>query len=409
MSKKITIGTMLLLLLLAVLITFNITYLAVNNKYSDRLQEILADYNIFEKLSGVMQIVDEHYIGKADPDAANDAILAGYIAGIGDLYARYMSTEAYAEFLAEQSGSKVGIGMLASYDSEKEAILVTMVMPDSPAEKAGILPGDLLIAIDDAAVADIPYSEAAALLKGEEGTSVALSVIRDNVRQMDFTVTRAPVTLLTVTSRICVDKEGAQTDIGYVHISGFDSQTPAQFTTALASLRAQGAKSFIFDLRGNPGGELNSVIKVIDSLVPEGPIVHIVDRDGKAETTDSDENCIKEKVCVLVDSQTASAAELFTAALMDYTDKEKFDATVIGTKTYGKGTVQSVFRLSDDSAISISTKTYNPPYSENYEGKGLSPDVNLPLNDEAASVSIYLRDHAIDNQIVRAVEILSQS
>lgn len=407
MSKKITVGTALLAILLAVLVTFNITYLFVNNKYSDKLNVIMEEYNVYAKLRGVTELVNQNYIGKIDGNATEDSILRGYIAGIGDKYARYMDKEAYAEFLEEQSASMVGIGIKVEYNSTLGGLLVVLVMPDSPAERVGILPGDLLVAIGDTEIADITYAEATALLKGEAGSSVTVSLIRDDVRRMDFNLTREAVTLLSVTSRLYRNENGTPSDIGYIHISGFDSQTPVQFQKAIADLKAQGATKFIFDLRGNPGGELNSAVKVIDTLLPEGPVVRIIDKNKKETVMSSGSEWLDAKVCVLVNSGTASAGELFTAALMDYTDKGDYDATVIGTTTYGKGTVQSIFRLSDNTAVSISTKMYNPPYSDNYEGIGLTPDIILELEEEAAKINIHLRSDQEDNQIMKAVEVLS--
>ncbi len=409
MSKKITVGTMLLILLLTVLVTFNVTYLAVNNKYSDKLADVMADYDAYNKLTGIMRLVKENYIGTVDEQATQDAMLAGYIAGIGDKYARYMSAEAYAAFSEEQNASKVGIGVLVEHDAERGAMLVVMVMPDSPAEQVGIRPGDLIVTIGETEVSDVSYQAASDLLSGEAGTTVELTVIRDESRRMNYTVSRAAVTFLSVNSYLYTTEAGAPTDIGYVHISGFDAQTPTQFAGALIDLKSQGATKFIFDLRGNPGGELGSVVKVIDSLLPKGPLVRICGKDGKEEVTNSDEAWTDARVCVLVDKMTASAGELFTAALMDYTDQGKYDATVIGVGTYGKGTVQSIYRLDDNSAIAISTKLYKPPYSDNYEGIGLTPDIALALDEEAAKTNIYLRSAYEDNQIQKAVEILSEN
>ncbi len=409
MSRKITVGTAILLVLLTILITFNVTYLTVNNRYSDKLDEVLRDYDAYSKLSAVRALIGKYYIGEVDEEALMDSLLSGQLDGIGDKYARYLDKEAYAELLREQSAEMVGIGILAEYDSKQSAILVAMVMPDSPAEKAGVHAGDMIVAIGNTLLDSITYAEASAMLKGEAGTTVQISVIRDNNRRMDFTVTRAAVTVYSVMHKMLTDAEGKDTGVGYIHISGFDSGTPAQFQNALSALQAAGAKSFVFDMRGNPGGELKSVCNTLDPLLPAGPIIRMTDKSGKVSVTESDENAMHLKVCILVDGRTASASELFTAALMDYTDKGAFDATVIGVKTYGKGTVQSILPLSDNTAISISTATYAPPYSDNYEGKGITPDVVLPLDEAASETSIYLRDHLIDNQIMRAVEILTET
>ncbi len=409
MSRKITLGTALLLVLLAILITFNVTYLAVNNRFSDKLDEVLSDYDGYAKLNAVKALIDAYYIGEVNEEDLTDALQSGILAGIGDKYARYYDKEAYADFLQEQSAKMVGIGILAEHRADSDSILVARVMPGSPAEKAGLKQGDMIVSVEETLIADITYKEAAKMLKGEEGTTVRISVIRDNNRRMDFTVTRAPVIVYSVWHKMLTDADGKDTGVGYIQITGFDAGTPDQFHAAIAELERAGATCFVFDMRGNPGGELQSVVKTLDPLLPEGPIIRMTDKNGKVTVTESDAQAKNLKVCVLVDKKTASAAELFTAALMDYTDKGAFDATVIGIGTYGKGTVQSILPLSDNTAIAISTATYAPPYSDNYEGKGITPDIYLSLDEAAEEISIYLRDHLIDNQIMHAVEILTET
>ena len=159
----------------------------------------------------------------------------------------------------------------------------------------------------------------------------------------------------------------------------------------------------IFDVRNNPGGELGGIVNTLDFLLPEGPIVHIVDKNGEEQKTyTSDADCIDIPMAVLVNGNTASAAELFTSALQDYKK-----AVIVGTKTYGKGTVQSIITLPDGSGLSLSTSMYNPPFSENYEGKGITPDLTVELNEEAAAMNLYKLPDNMDNQLLAAINALN--
>jgi carboxyl-terminal processing protease len=190
-------------------------------------------------------------------------------------------------------------------------------------------------------------------------------------------------------------------DIGIIRITQVAENTGENVKAAIADMTAKGAKSLIFDVRYNPGGALTGIVDTLDFLLPEGPIIRIVDKQGNVESIDSDAKQFEIPMCILTNESTASAAELFTSALKDY----KL-ATVIGTTTYGKGTMQTVVSLPDGSGLSISYRMYNPPYSDNYEGIGVTPDIELPLAEHLLEKNFYKITDEEDNQIQMAVKIL---
>ena len=232
---------------------------------------------------------------------------------------------------------------------------------------------------------------------GKDGEAVTLTVEKgpDYHQQRTYAIPRAVIHNYTVDSKMFNEK------VGYVKISSFNKATPAEFKTAIESLTAKGAESFIFDLRNNGGGDLEGIKGVLDYLLPEGPIIRIISKNGSEQVLTSDASSVDKPMAVIINGSTASAAELFSAALRDYGK-----AKLVGTTSYGKGTMQTVVSLPDGSGITISYRMYNPPYSDNYEGIGVQPDIVLPLADELLEKNFYKITDEEDNQIQTAVAIL---
>ena len=409
MSKKIPLYTVLILLILAVLITFQITYLSVGNQYSRKLNSMIADYSYFDKLSSIDELARNYYIGDIDEERLEEGIMDGYMLGLGDKYGMYLTAEEYNALVDDQNAELVGIGVHVIYNIEYEALDIIMVMPNSPALEAGVEPGDLIVSVGGVSVSELGYYGALDAMRGDQGTVASFTVVRGLTEQIDFDVTRRKVTEISVMYHMMQYENGLTSDIGVIKILEFDSKTPTQFKEAIESLLGSGATSFIFDVRYNPGGELNSIVSILDYLLPEGPIIRTVDREGNEDVEYSDENWFDYPCAVLVNGNTASAAELFSSALQDYTERGEFNAVLVGTKTYGKGTMQTVIRLEDGSALSLSYKMYNPPYSDNYENIGVTPDIVEEMSEKAASVNIYRLADADDNQLQRAAEAIKAS
>ena len=397
MSKKISIGAAVVLMLLAALVTFQITYVGLGNKYKKELNSVVSAEQLFNKLSYVDSLYRQLYIGEIDEETLTDETIRGYVYGTGDKYAYYLDREQYAELVSDTNAEMQGIGVYVIY--QNDVIEIISVMPDSPALEAGLEPGDLVVYVNGESVAELGYNAAISKLKGEAGTYAEFTILRGE-ELIDYKIKRGYVNEQSVMSHVL---ESDKT-IGIVKILSFDLGTPDQFKEACQDLIDKGVKKLIFDVRYNPGGDLRSIVSILDYLLPEGPIVRITDKDGNVvETYESDADSLDLPMCVLTNGSTASAAELFTSALKDYKK-----ATVVGTNTYGKGTVQTVIGLPDGSGIGISYRLYNPPFSDNYEGVGIAPDFEVELDKSLEGKNIYKITDSEDNQLQKAVEILTK-
>ena len=395
MNKKISVSFTLMITSLAVLVTFMLTYVNVNNRANRTLQETLGNRIEYSKLYDIDKTVRDMYIGDIDEQKLMNSILDGYVRGIGDKYAEYMPKDKFSAFLQENRGTMVGIGVRVIFDDETKLLDVISVMPDSPAEAGGMLPGDLIYKVGDEYVAELGYFAAVEKVKGEKGTEVALTILRggDYSDERILKFIRDEVNTQTVSSRKINE------NIGYVRILEFNKETPNQFISAMTDLQNDGARQFIFDLRYNPGGDLDGIQKTLDYLLPEGPIIRIVYKDGHEDVRYSDKESVDVPMVVLINDGTASAAELFAAALRDY---EK--ATLIGTKTYGKGTMQTILSLGDGSGLRISQYMYNPPFGDNYEDIGVFPHVEVELpEDLLKEKNFYKLTDEEDTQLQAAI------
>ncbi|HIT08068.1 MAG TPA: S41 family peptidase [Candidatus Merdivicinus faecavium] len=392
MNKKVSLGAAICFMAIAAAITFTITMSFAKNIFNSKIANVDERANVYEKLAEIDQIVRNNALEDIDEDALMNAIADGYMAGLNDDYAYYMDQDEYQNYQMDNAGELIGIGITVSLD-ESGYILVNDVTPDSPAAVAGIQAGDLIVRIDDTDVLSVGYNEATAMVRGEEGTRVNITV-RRNQEELTLEAVRTKITTTSVSYRMIGEN-------GYIKITGFDATTPDDFKAAVSDLQSQGATGLIFDVRNNPGGLLDGVAKVLDFLLPEGDIVSVTDSKGNTEVLyESDENSVDMPMVVLVDGNTASAAELFSAALRDYNKAE-----LVGVNTFGKGIMQTAYSLSDGSAINLTTHYYNPPSGVNFHGVGLKPDYEVNLTpDQQLSLS-ELSDEE-DAQLQKAISVL---
>ena len=392
MNKKYSLWVTVTVAVLTAIITFQITFIAVDGKYDRAAKN---EPEAVRKLYEIMSIYRDGYIGELDESGVAEAVADAYVASV-DKYGSYMTADEYAAMRMDYGAQLVGIGVHVIYAADTGGIEIMNVMPESPAEKAELVPGDVITAVDGEAVADLGYYPAIDRIKGTVGTTVKLTVARGG-SVFDVTVMRDMVTEQTVLHHVTT----TDASIGYVRILSFDSGTPDQFISAVEELRALGCSSLVIDVRGNPGGLLDSVVKILDYILPEGPIVRLVDNKGQTQTISSDADCLDMKMAIVCNGSTASAGELFTSAIKDY---ER--AVVVGTVTYGKGTVQSILALPDGDALSYSYKLYSPPYSDNYEGVGITPDIVIEQEPDVAGINIYKLSETEDTQLRSAIEEL---
>ena len=397
MSKKISIGTAVILMLLAVLVTFQLTFVALSNKYQSELNELTVSQDMYAKLAAVDELYRTLYIGDIDEKTLTDNLIRGYVLGTGDKYAYYLDEEQFAEMMASNNAELQGIGIMVIY--QNDMIEIISVMPDSPALDAGLEPGDIIAYVGGESVAELGYTAAVNRLQGEAGTLAEFTVQRGD-ELIDFSIERGYVNEQSVMYHVYEPDP----TIGIVKILSFNLGTPEQFKSACEELIAGGVTKFVFDVRYNPGGDLESITEILDYLLPEGPIVRIVDADGNEDVRYSDASELDMPMCVLVNSSTASAAELFSSALQDY-DK----AELVGTVTYGKGTMQTIIRLADNTGLGISYRMYNPPFSDNYEGVGVEPDYVVEMDEGVADKNIYKITDEEDTQLQKAIELLTQA
>ena len=397
MSKKISIGTAVILMLLAVLVTFQLTFMALSNKYQSELNELTVSQDMYAKLAAVDELYRTLYIGDIDEKTLTDNLIRGYVLGTGDKYAYYLDEEQFAEMMASNNAELQGIGIMVIY--QNDLIEIISVMPDSPALDAGLEPCYIIAYVGGESVAELGYTAAVNRLQGEAGTLAEFTVQRGD-ELIDYSIERGYVNEQSVMYHVYEPDP----TIGIVKILSFNLGTPEQFKSACEELIAGGVTKFVFDVRYNPGGDLESITEILDYLLPEGPIVRIVDADGNEDVRYSDASELDMPMCVLVNSSTASAAELFSSALQDY-DK----AELVGTVTYGKGTMQTIIRLADNTGLGISYRMYNPPYSDNYEGVGVQPDYVVEMDESVADKNIYKITDAEDTQLQKAIELLTQA
>lgn len=346
------------------------------------------------KAEYLISLMDYYFYEDVDTDAMRNGLYKGLVESLDDPYSTYYTAEEYEDIMIDTTGNYAGIGALLGQNAATRQIYVIKVYEGSPAEDAGIEMGDEILSADDVEVGDHTLDEFVKCIRGEPGTKVKIRLLRDGDQTLEPTVTRAQVTVPSVSYKML---EG---NVGYIEISEFSQNTLEQFETAMADLEGQGMTSVIFDLRYNGGGLVDSVTEILDEILPEGVTVYMEDKHGKrTEYTSDEEHAISYPMVVLISENTASAAEIFAGAVRDF-DR----GMLIGTKTFGKGIVQTTMPLKDGSAIKLTTATYYTPRGECIHKTGIAPDIELKYELLGDKDEAY--DVMRDNQILKALDVL---
>jgi len=348
----------------------------------------VTEKEVSKKLNKLNALIDKYYLyeDEIDTDKLAEGIYSGYTSALGDKYTVYYDEDETKALMESTSGTFSGVGATLTKDADTGYATIVNVYEDSPAEKAGLKAGDILEKIDDHEVGDEQLDTVVSWIKGEKGTDVKITVLRDG-EELELTATRDTIEVKTVSY------EMKENQIGYIRVSEFDTVTYDQFKEALDDLEKQGMQGLIVDLRNNPGGSLDTVTNMLRLLLPEGTIVSTKDKNGKTdEITCDGTHEFKKPMAVLVNQYSASASEIFAGAMQDY-DK----AQIIGTQTFGKGIVQTIRPLTDGSAVKYTIAKYFTPKGQDIHGKGVTPDSIVELPDDATE----------DVQLKAAVEYLN--
>lgn len=347
------------------------------------------------KIRQIEEMLDTYYVEDYDKELAEELMYTGLVAGVGDPYTYYLSADSLAEQVEKNSGHFVGIGV-EIYAGDDGYIVVSSVTPGGPAEAAGILAEDKITEVDGESITGKTAADVSALVKGEEGTDVTLTIFRESTGEvLEKTVTRQDIQVQTVSWRMMDD------NIGYISITNFRENTYSQFKEALDTLEAEGMEKLVLDLRNNTGGLVKSAHEIGEELLPEGIMVYTMDKEGNREDTLCDDVYNDVPMAVLVNGNSASAAEILAGAIQDTGRGE-----LIGTTTFGKGLVQRLFTLPDGSGLNVTIQKYYTPNGTSIHGVGITPDYEVELPEEYAQQTNIPAE--ADTQLQKAVEVLSE-
>lgn len=366
-------------------------------RMKNREDSKLLDVDTITKIQELDAYIDKYYYDDADVAKLKDGLYSGLLEGLGDRYSVYYNEDDYTQMQVSTTGQYYGIGALLSQDAKTMVVSVSKVYENTPAEEAGLLAEDVILTVDGTEGTSMEVTELVKLIRGEEGTKVHLEVYRPSTGEnLNLDVERKNITLPSVSHKIVEDT------IGYIAIESFERETAAQFEEALEDLKKQGMESLIVDLRYNGGGLVDSVVQILDDILPEGLVVYVEDKEGNRQNyTSSGDSELGMPLAVLINQDSASASEIFAGAIKDYGY-----GTLIGTKTYGKGIVQTIFPLEDGDAVKLTTAKYFTPKGNYIHGVGIEPDIELEYEYLDPDGEVY--EEKYDNQLQKAISVLKE-
>ncbi len=345
-----------------------------------------------DKLSVINDVIEKYYLDEYDESDLTESMYKGYVAGLEDPFSQYFTKKEFADLMEDNDGTFQGIGVYLSVNQENQALEVINPIEGSPAEKAGIKTGDIIVEVDGEDIIGQDSDIVISKMRGEKGTEVNIGVVREGEDDiLHFDIIRDVVESVTVTS------EMLDNNIGYISLTEFAAVSYDQFRLHLNELKDQGMKALIFDLRSNTGGDFDIAVKIADKFCPEGLVVYIEDKNGQKEEYYSDADMLDLPLVVLCNGYSASSSEIVIGAIKDYGV-----GTIMGTKTYGKGVVQRVLPLGDGSGMKVTIAKYYTPKGYNIHKVGINPDIEINWDYEK------YEEEEIDNQLEAAEAYLAE-
>ena len=358
--------------------------------------DALLDEEVVEKIDEIYSYMNIYYYGDFEKEDIYNSIYSGVMESLEDPYSVYYTPEEYEDMRVSTSGTYYGIGAGVSQDMTTMEVTISKVYRGTPSEEAGLKNGDMILYVEDIDATSVEVSELVQHIRGEEGTTVHMTIYRPSTGEtLEFDVERRHVELPSI------EGEMLEGNIGYIQITEFQDKTDEQFEVMLKMLQKQGAKGLIIDVRANPGGLLSTVVNLLDQVLPEGLLVYVEDKYGNRDEQTSNAECVDLPIVVLMDETSASASEIFAGAMKDYEY-----ATLVGKTTYGKGIVQNIIRLSDGDAMKITTAKYFTPKGNDIHKIGVTPDVEVDYEYSGPENENY--DKQYDSQFLKAVEIMKE-
>lgn len=351
---------------------------------------------VSEKEEAIYNTIDDYYLNEIDNDKIQNGIFKGMVDSLGDPYTVYYNPEEYKQFTSSSSGTYSGIGVAVSQNVTTGAITIVKTFKKGSGEKEGMKPGDVIYKVEGKKIEGLELSKVVSMIKGEEGTFVKVTVLRDG-KEIEFNLERKKLEVDTVNYRM-EDRSGKK--IGYISVSEFDEVTASQFKNAISELSKEGMEGLVIDLRDNPGGLLDVTCEMLDRMIKKGLLVYTVDKNGnRVDENATDSDSFDKPVAILVNGNSASASEVFSGAMKDYDA-----ATLVGTRTFGKGIVQSIVPFGDGTAMKVTVSKYYTPNGVNIHGTGIEPDVVVELSKDATKNGKY--DRKYDNQLTKALDVV---
>ncbi len=391
------LSALLLVVIVAAVTIFAFSYLAPYAFGQGSIGNVSIDDEDMEKyqrVEEVYQYIKEHYIGEIDEEVMVDGAIKGLVTASGDKYATYFTPEEAQQFYQENEGEYGGIGVVVNIDQEKNILTVTQVYRNTPAEKAGFMPGDIIYKVDGVEVIGLESNEVVDMVKGEPGTEVLVTVLR-GTEEVEMPMTRA----IIIAERAEWHME--EGNIGYIKLVEFNGNCGELFHQAVDELMEDGMEGLILDLRYNPGGDKGIVVDIADTLLPKGPIITLIDNKGNRQVDSSDARYLGLPLVVLVNEFSASASELLSGAIQDYDGI----GVVIGETTFGKGVAQGFTSWPDGALLRLTTSEYLTPSGRCPQDVGIIPDIEVILNEEVANdYNLLLSEQ--DNQMQKAIEVV---